>query len=96
MDYCGMGGIKHSSEELHRNFSHWMNATGRPMHLELCRGYSLHPIPDYVAEVANSWRVAGDNWDYWPVRPSPVRRPSVTRPSVRAFLWLSPLPNQSG
>eukprot|EP00662_Eupelagonemidae_sp_cell21_P053514 gene53514-9882_t len=53
------------SKTLHSNFSHWMNATGRHMHLELCRGYS-HPIPDYVAEVANSWRVAGDNWDWWP------------------------------
>jgi len=65
MDWCGKT-FGHTSEELHRNFSHWLNATGRPMHLELCRGYEKHPIPDYVAEVAQSWRVAGDNWDFWP------------------------------
>ena len=36
------------------------------MHLELCRGYKKDPLPTYVAEVAQSWRVAGDNWDWWP------------------------------
>ena len=63
IDWCG-GKNGHSAEELHTNFSHWMNATGRPMWLELCRGYS-HPLPDYVAKVAQSWRATGDNWDYW-------------------------------
>ena len=71
MDWCG-DTYGHSSEELHRNFSKWLNATGRPMHLELCRGYK-HPIPDYVAEVANSWRVAGDNWDFWPHTVSTIK-----------------------
>ena len=64
IDWCGSKN-GHSAEELHTNFSHWMNATGRPMWLELCRGYS-HPLPDYVAKVAQSWRATGDNWDYWP------------------------------
>lgn len=41
-----------------------MNATGRPMWLELCRGYGL-PTPSYVAKVANSWRITGDHHDDW-------------------------------
>jgi hypothetical protein len=53
-------------EELHTNFSHAMNATGRSMHLELCRGYPYPPAtPEYVAKVANSWRIARDHHDEW-------------------------------
>ena len=49
------------------NFSKWLNATGRPMHLELCRGYKQGPgeLSEYVPKVSQSWRVAGDNQDDW-------------------------------
>lgn len=35
------------------------------MWLELCRGYSYSPIPTYVADVAQSWRITGDHQDQW-------------------------------
>ena len=65
IDWCGdQEGF--SPQELHTNFSRAMNATGRSMHLELCRGYPYPPAtPRYVAEVANSWRIARDHHDEW-------------------------------
>lgn len=77
MDWCGKK--PEDSKTLHTNFSRWMNATGRPMHLELCRGYKRGD--PYVAQVANSWRVAGDNWDYWP----------HTVSTIKSFIGLSHL-----
>ena len=62
-DWCGKK--PNEPEQLHTAFSAAMNATGRPMWLELCRGYSYDPIPDYVAKVANSWRTTGDHQDEW-------------------------------
>jgi len=66
IDWCGdMHG--HDAETLHSNFSKWLNATGRPIHLELCRGYTTGPgkISSYVSKVAQSWRVTGDIHDDW-------------------------------
>ena len=59
MDWCGEN--YNSSETEHTEFSQALNNTGRHMWLELCRGYSHNPIPPYVAQVANSWRVTGDH-----------------------------------
>eukprot|EP00937_MAST-01D_sp_MAST-1D-sp2_P000224 g224.t1 len=63
VDWCG--GHLTDPQAQHTNLSHWLNATGRPIWLELCRGYSYDPIPKYVAEVANSWRTTGDHQDEW-------------------------------
>jgi alpha-galactosidase len=64
-DWCG-DKEGHTAQELHTNFSHALNATGRSMHLELCRGYPYPPdTPAYVAQVANSWRIARDHHDEW-------------------------------
>jgi hypothetical protein len=43
----------------HTEFSKALNATGRPIWLELCRGYKYDKgqIPSYVAEVI--WREGG-------------------------------------
>eukprot|EP00053_Salpingoeca_punica_P007121 m.65832 g.65832 ORF g.65832 m.65832 type:complete len:421 (-) comp14009_c0_seq1:350-1612(-) len=64
VDWCG-NKFGYDSITLHSNFSHWLNATGRPMWLELCRGYDHPLIPPYVAQVAQSWRVTGDHQDNW-------------------------------
>lgn len=66
IDWCGDKN-GYDAETLHTNFSKWLNATGRPIHLELCRGYATGPgkISGYVSKVAQSWRVAGDNRDDW-------------------------------
>jgi len=63
VDWCG--GHTDDPEKQHTEFSHALNATGRPIWLELCRGYSYDPIPPYVAQVANSWRTTGDHQDEW-------------------------------
>eukprot|EP01084_Bolivina_argentea_P002914 5432_1 len=63
VDWCGEN--YNNSKTEHTEFSNALNATGRHMWLELCRGYSHHPIPTYVAQVANSWRVTGDHKDKW-------------------------------
>ena len=56
MDWCGSD--LHNSTEQHTEFSNALNATGRHFWLELCRGYG-YPPPPYVAQVAQSWRIAG-------------------------------------
>eukprot|EP00049_Salpingoeca_infusionum_P006579 m.108745 g.108745 ORF g.108745 m.108745 type:complete len:425 (+) comp13354_c0_seq2:163-1437(+) len=63
VDWCGGGLI--DSKVQHTELSNALNATGHPIFLELCRGYSYDPIPPYVAEVAQSWRVTGDHQDEW-------------------------------
>lgn len=63
VDWCG--GQLTNAEKQHTEFSQGLNATGRPIWLELCRGYSYNPIPDYVAKVAQSWRTTGDHQDEW-------------------------------
>jgi alpha-galactosidase len=77
MDWCGYD-LTNSTQQ-HTEFSQALNATGRHIFFELCRGcehclsssfllipssYSLPP-PAYCPEVANSWRVTGDHQDYW-------------------------------
>ena len=66
IDWCGDKDLLKSLDPqvMHSNFSQWLNATGRPIHLELCRGYD-YPPPPYVADVAQSWRVSGDHVDNW-------------------------------
>jgi alpha-galactosidase len=63
VDWCG--GHLGNPEEYHGNLSAALNATGHPIWLELCRGYSYNPIPGYVAAVAQSWRTTGDHQDEW-------------------------------
>eukprot|EP01084_Bolivina_argentea_P002905 5416_1 len=62
IDWCGNNCT--NPQQQHTQFSNALNATGRPIWLELCRGYS-HPPPPYVAQVANSWRMTGDHHDNW-------------------------------
>jgi hypothetical protein len=63
------------------------------MHLELCRGYKKDPLPTYVAEVAQSWRVAGDNWDWWPHTIETIVRCCMhNSPSLSLSLSLSSVP----
>ncbi|EGD81464.1 alpha-galactosidase [Salpingoeca rosetta] len=63
VDWCGHDLF--DSKLQHTELSNALNATGRPIWLELCRGYSYDPIPPYVAEVAQSWRATGDHQDEW-------------------------------
>lgn len=60
IDWCGKDLTNASLQ--HTEFSQALNATGRHIFLELCRGYSLPP-PAYCPEVAQSWRVTGDHQD---------------------------------
>eukprot|EP01084_Bolivina_argentea_P123815 219414_1 len=62
IDWCG--GDRYNATQQHTQFSNALNATGRHIWLELCRGYS-YPPPPYVAQVANSWRISGDHHDNW-------------------------------
>eukprot|EP00937_MAST-01D_sp_MAST-1D-sp2_P007303 g7303.t1 len=60
MDYCG----GHDSPEGHANFSKALNATGRPIVLELCRGpYQDEDKWGYADSVAQVWRATGDHHD---------------------------------
>merc|ERR1719305_907172 len=65
VDWCG--GHLTDPEAQHTAFSKSLNATGRPIWLELCRGYKYDKgqIPSYVADVAQSWRLTGDHQDEW-------------------------------
>jgi len=62
IDFCGDDAP--SAQGQHTEFSHALNATGRPFWLELCRGYS-YPPPLYTQQVAQSARVSGDHSDSW-------------------------------
>jgi alpha-galactosidase len=63
IDFCGIDhGIQ--GQPLHEAFSAALNATGRPIWLELCRGYN-YPPPQYTQQVAQSARVSGDHHDDW-------------------------------
>jgi len=62
LDWCGSD-LTNASQQ-HTAFSQALNATDRPIWLELCRGYG-YPPPPYVAEVAQSWRIMGDHHDDW-------------------------------
>jgi alpha-galactosidase len=60
MDWCG----ENKSIDGHVNFSHALNATGRPMAFELCRGdYEKLPNYGYAPSVAQVWRADGDHHD---------------------------------
>ena len=60
MDWCG----GERSAEGHRNFSRALNATGREMVLELCRGdYIDEKSWGYAPDVAQVWRAARDHHD---------------------------------
>eukprot|EP00948_MAST-09A_sp_MAST-9A-sp1_P004076 g4076.t1 len=60
LDYCG----DYCSEEGHKNFSKAMNATGREMILELCRGpYDKMENWGYASDIAQVWRATGDHHD---------------------------------
>eukprot|EP01084_Bolivina_argentea_P002906 5417_1 len=62
IDWCGSDLT--NAQKQHTEFSNDLNATGRHVFLELCRGYG-YPPPPYVAQVANSWRITGDHHDDW-------------------------------
>ena len=60
VDWCG----DHDTEEGHKQLSAALNATGRPMVLELCRGtYQDLPKWGYAPEIAQVWRATGDHHD---------------------------------
>lgn len=60
VDYCGKG----DDPSGHQNLSKAMNATGRPMALELCRGpYQNEDHWGYAPEYAQGWRATGDHHD---------------------------------
>ena len=62
IDFCGDD--EPNAKAQHTAFSHGLNATGRPVWLELCRGYD-YPPPPYTQEVAQSARIGGDHSDSW-------------------------------
>ena len=60
MDYCG----HHDSVAGHANFSRALNATGREIALELCRGpYEKEENWGYAPSVAQVWRATNDHHD---------------------------------
>ena len=60
MDYCG----GNTSPDGHMNFSKALNATGRQIVLELCRGpYMKEDHWGYAPGIAQVWRAAGDHHD---------------------------------
>jgi len=62
LDYCG----DEDSVEGHKNFSKALNATGRPIVLELCRGpYQRMDHWGYAPDIAQIWRATGDHHDNW-------------------------------
>jgi len=62
MDWCG----QHCTEDGHKQFSTYLNQTGRPIVLELCRGsYQTQNKWGYAPQVAQLWRASGDHHDDW-------------------------------
>jgi len=62
MDWCG----ENCQYQGHVQFSHFLNATGRPIVLELCRGtYQNQNKWGYAPQVAQLWRATGDHHDNW-------------------------------
>jgi len=60
MDWCG----DNKTTDGHKNFSRALNATGRPMAFELCRGdYEKLDHWGYAPEIAQVWRADGDHHD---------------------------------
>jgi len=65
LDWCG--DVKHEpwvGPSAHHEFATAMNATGRPMILEVVAGY-FFTGPAQVASVANVWRFCEDHHDSW-------------------------------
>ena len=63
MDWCGSG--LYNGKLQHTEFSNALNATGRPIWFEICRGYG-YPPPEYLVNISNSWRVwYDDHIDHW-------------------------------
>jgi len=81
VDWCGDDLT--NPEAQHTAFSHALNATGRHMWLELCRGYS-YPPPPYVAAVANSWRISGDHHDQWANSASDIEHAALAAATGRS------------
>lgn len=62
MDWCG----DHRTPEGHKEFSKYLNMTGRPIVLELCRGsYEKEHNWGYAPQVAQLWRATDDHHDNW-------------------------------
>jgi len=62
MDWCGAN----CNEAGHEEFSKDLNATGRHIVLELCRGtYQTENKWGYAPEYAQLWRATGDHHDDW-------------------------------
>mmetsp|Transcript_12440 Transcript_12440/g.40711 ORF Transcript_12440/g.40711 Transcript_12440/m.40711 type:complete len:431 (+) Transcript_12440:235-1527(+) len=62
LDWCG----SKRTAEGQKNFSAALNATGRPMVLELCRGdYQDEDAWGYAPDIAQIWRATGDHHDDW-------------------------------
>lgn len=62
MDWCG----DHDTAKGHKEFSHFLNKTGRPIVLELCRGdYQKEKKWGYAPDVAQLWRATDDHHDNW-------------------------------
>jgi len=62
MDWCG----DNCNEAGHEEFSKDLNATGKPIVLELCRGtYQTQSKWGYAPQYAQLWRSSGDHHDNW-------------------------------
>jgi len=62
IDWCG-GSLNYQN---HVEFGKALNATGRPIWLELCRGtYMTENHYGYAESIAQSWRSSGDHHDSW-------------------------------
>jgi alpha-galactosidase len=62
MDWCG----SNCNENGHEEFSKDLNATGRHIVLELCRGtYQSETKWGYAPQYAQLWRASGDHHDDW-------------------------------
>lgn len=67
VDWCG-GNLTHPQQQ-HTQFSHALNATGRSMLYQICRGYTnttdLIAESPWVTEIAQEARATGDHHDSW-------------------------------
>eukprot|EP00971_Amphidinium_carterae_P213211 4231596-Amphidinium_carterae.1 len=62
MDWCGTHGM--DPQDTFTEFSEALNATGRPIHLNMCEWGYNEPF-EWGPAVAQSWRATGDHHGSW-------------------------------
>ena len=86
MDWCNTEGMH--PRDAYGNMSAAMNATGRPMHLNMCEWGREQPW-EWGGQIAQSWRMAGDHTGRWADTKAKVRASAAipAKWSGRAWAW---------